>query len=75
VLNYDDWVLGFTDCSLCSLSFVQGPLQIALCKLALAPTTAVMKGFVRSQRYSVSANSGLITVGIYRLPFASAVVS
>jgi len=75
VLDYDDWVLGSTDCSLCPLSFVQGPLQIALCKLALAPTTAVMKGFVRSQRYSVSADSSLITVGIYRLPFASAVVS
>jgi hypothetical protein len=30
---------------------------------------------VRSQRYSVSADSSLITVGIYRLPSASADVS
>jgi len=55
--------------------FAHCPLYIALCKLALAPTTAVMKGFVRSQRYSVSADSSLITVGIYRLPSASADVS
>jgi len=31
MLNYDDWVLGFTDCSLCSLSFVHSPLQIGAC--------------------------------------------